>query len=74
MKQGAKLVVDPDAVGVALCVPGSLWHTVARFFRFFVKSREVITATPVLSDSYMSQTTLGQGWDSVGQTETKRDR
>jgi hypothetical protein len=34
MKQHAKLVVDPDAVGVALCVPRSLWHTVARFFDF----------------------------------------
>jgi hypothetical protein len=32
MQQGAKLIFDPDAVGVALCVPRSLWHTVARFF------------------------------------------
>jgi hypothetical protein len=34
MKQDAKLVVGPDAVGVALCVPRSLWHTVAHFFDF----------------------------------------
>jgi hypothetical protein len=32
MQQGAKLVVDPGAVGVALWIPTSLWHTVARFF------------------------------------------
>jgi hypothetical protein len=37
MKQGAKLFVDSDAVGVALCVPRSLWHTVARFFGLLQK-------------------------------------